>query len=224
MKKIIALALAAVMALSMVACGAKEETKTPDVDTTPLTAVEFLTAVLEEAPLETPDGAITIEAMEVDLADADATMYFTGVSDPAKLAEAAVAEPMIGSMPISFVVVKVAEGQNVEEIRDEMVSNIDMRKWICVAADSSVTMAWEDGFIAFAMMPTDMLDAETYKTAFETLKANPLSAEVFVATAEDVSEEIDDTEMPMDLPTDDVEPVEEIEAELEAEDAEEVNE
>ena len=41
----------------------------------------------------------------------------------------------MSSQAYSFVLVKVKEGTNVENIKQQMFDNIDIRKWICVEAE-----------------------------------------------------------------------------------------
>jgi hypothetical protein len=73
--------------------------------------------------------------MPVDLTDAEATAWLTGVSDPALLTGAVVSESMMGSQAYSLVLVQVADAARVEEVANMMLQNIDPVKWICVQAD-----------------------------------------------------------------------------------------
>ncbi|MBR5228085.1 MAG: hypothetical protein IKV94_05570 [Clostridia bacterium] len=71
----------------------------------------------------------------LDLSDTETVQYLTGVQDPSKINYAVVSEPMMSAQAYAMVLVKVKDGEDVEKIKQEMVDNIDVRRWICVAAE-----------------------------------------------------------------------------------------
>ena len=160
MKKMIALVLVLVMALSLAACGNKAADKTPLAGT----MEENTLKVMEIAPVEFM-GAV----LPVDLADADATWYFTGLSDAAQITDVAVYEPMMGSQAFSLVMVRAAEGVDAKEVAQQMKDNIDPRKWICVGADEIMAAGYGDT-VMFIMVDSQLgLSAQTYVDAFKTV-------------------------------------------------------
>ena len=160
MKKLIALALVLVMTLSLAACGNKAADKTPLAGT----MEENVLKVMEIAPVEFM-GTV----LPVDLADADATWYFTGLSDAAQITDVAVYEPMMGSQAFSLVMVRTAEGVDVKEVAQQMKDNIDPRKWICVGADEIMAAGYGDA-VMFIMVDSQLgLSAQTYVDAFKTV-------------------------------------------------------
>ena len=160
MKKMIALVLVLVMALSLAACGNKAADKTPLAGT----MEENTLKVMEIAPVEFM-GAV----LPVDLADADATWYFTGLSDAAKITDVAVYEPMMGSQAFSLVMVRAAEGVDAKEVAQQMKDNIDPRKWICVGADEIMAAGYGDTDM-FIMVDSQLgLSAQSYVDAFKTV-------------------------------------------------------
>lgn len=188
MKKIIALALAAVMALSMVACGGTKDEDKTNTDAPVLTyeqEVEALTKVIDDtlAEVEMP---IELVKQPVDLADADAVAYFSGVADATQLKALVVAEPMIGSIPFSVVVAKVADGVATADVRQAMIDGIALNKWVCVQANVSYAADWEDGTVAFVMFDKDSLDMEAFKAAFEKIKGEAVTGEIFFAEEAEV--------------------------------------
>ena len=162
MKKIIALVLALVLALSMVACGGKTETK-----------VENLTGTLEEiiASIQEKHGAVELPlmSMTLDLADIDGLTYNTGLTAADKITEAAISEPMMGQ-PYSMLLVRVAEGTDAKEIAQQMYDNIDMRKWVCMAADTKTAAVYGD-VAMFFMISTDFADQATTESMMDAFKA-----------------------------------------------------
>lgn len=160
MKKMIALVLVLVMALSLAACGNKAADKPPLAGT----MEENTLKVMEIAPVEFM-GTV----LPVDLADADATWYFTGLSDAAQITDVAVYEPMMGSQAFSLVMVRAAEGVDAKEVAQQMKDNIDPRKWICVGADEIMAAGYGDT-VMFIMVDSQMgLSAQTYVDAFKTV-------------------------------------------------------
>ena len=160
MKKMIALVLVLVMALSLAACGNKAADKTPLAGT----MEENTLKVMEIAPVEFM-GTV----LPVDLADADATWYFTGLSDAAQITDVAVYEPMMGSQAFSLVMVRTAEGVEPKEVAQEMKDNIKPRKWVCVGADEVMAAGYGDT-VMFIMVDSQLgLSAQSYVDAFQTV-------------------------------------------------------
>ena len=160
MKKMIALVLVLVMALSLAACGNKAADKTPLAGT----MEENTLKVMEIAPVEFMGGIIP-----VDLSDADATWYFTGLSDASKITDVAVYESMMGAQAFSLVMARTAEGVEPKEVAQEMKDNIDPRKWVCVGADEVMAAGYGDT-VMFIMVDSQLgLSAEDYVDAFKTV-------------------------------------------------------
>ena len=161
MKKIITLVLALVLALSMVACGGKTETK-----------VENLTGTLEEiiASIQEKHGAVELPlmTMTLDLTDIDGLTYNTGLTSADKITEAAISEPMMGQ-PYSLVLVRVADAANAAEIAKQMKDNIDNRKWVCMEADTEVA-AYCGDVALFFMVSSDFAEQTSTDKMLEAFK------------------------------------------------------
>ena len=163
MKKIIAFVLVAVMAMSMIACGNKAADKAPLEGT----MEENVMKVMEIAPVEFMGGI-----MPVDLGDTSedgkwALSYFTGLQSADSVTDVAVYEPMMGSQAFSLVMVRTAEGADPKAVAEEMKSNIDPRKWICVGADEIMAAGYGDT-VMFIMLDSQLgLSAQSYVDAFQ---------------------------------------------------------
>ena len=131
MKKIIAIVLVVVVAA--VAVFALTGNKAPETSATPYEGtLEDLTNALYEAnPVEFMVGP----AMPVELTDVDALYAYLGLESADGIAEATWSESMIGAQPYSLVLAKVADGADMEAIKNAMFNGINTRKWICVEAD-----------------------------------------------------------------------------------------
>ena len=194
MKKLIAMLLALAMVFAMTACGATE-----NVETEPATGIvtEATEEVTQEATEEMTeeiieeDFVVEMSAMEtllnsiveinpvefmggtmpVDLADADAVKYFTGLDSADSVKEAAVFEPMIGSIAFSMVAVQVAEGADAETVAEAMKSGIDTRKWICVEANDLMVATSNDIVLLVMVDSNNGLSAQSFIDAFQTVVA-----------------------------------------------------
>ena len=198
MKKLIAMLLALAMVFAMTACGATEnkETEPATEATTEATEVitEEVTEEVTEEIVEDEEFVIELSAMEtllnsiveiqpvefmgmsmpVDLADVDAVKYFTGLDSAESVKEAAVFEPMIGSIAFSMVAVQVAEGADAEAVAEAMKNGIDTRKWICVEADQIMAAGYAD-VVMFIMLDSQLgQTAQSFVDAFEKVCGNKL--------------------------------------------------
>ena len=102
-----------------------------------------------------------------------------------------VSEPSMSSQAYSAVAVKVKSGANVEKMKQEMLDNIDMAKWICVSA-SNLYITNSGNTIFMVMSDEDW--AKPVYDAFKEYVNNNIGKEL-----EKVSDE-EDIELPPELP------------------------
>ena len=186
MKKLIAMLLALAMVFAMFACGATETKETEPATEAVTEATEEVTEeviedefVIELTAMETLLNSIVeinpVEfmgmSMPVDLADVDAVKYFTGLDTAESVKEAAVFEPMMGSLAFSMVAVQVAEGADVEAVAEAMKAGVDTRKWICVEANDLLTATANDVALLIMVDTNTGLTAQSFIDAFQTVVA-----------------------------------------------------
>ena len=160
MKKLIALVLVMVMAVSMVACGNK--TKTPLTGT----MEENVMKVMEIAPVEFMAGPVPVDLTDTSEEGQWALNYFTGLQSAESVTDVCVYEPMTSSQAFSLVMVRTAEGADPRAVAQEIKDNIDPRKWICVGADEMMAAGYADT-VMFIMLDSQLgLRAQTYVDAF----------------------------------------------------------
>ena len=164
MKKLIALMLAAVMALSMAACGGKNA----GADKAPLTGTmeENVLKVMEIAPVEFMGGTLPVDLSDTSEDGQWAVNYFTGLSSAENITDVAVYESMTGSQAFSLVMVRTAEGVDPKAVAQEMTDNIDTRKWICVGADEKLVAGYGDTVMLIMLDSQLGLSAQSYVDAF----------------------------------------------------------
>ena len=76
-----------------------------------------------------------LETMKIDIKNIDEVTSYTGLKTNNDIESIVVSVPMMTSQAYSVAVVKVKDTANVEKIKQEMLDNIDMRRWICVSAE-----------------------------------------------------------------------------------------
>ena len=154
MKKLLLCSLALMMVLGLTACG-QEETVEPEIsETTETETTETETEGETEdvATVFTLDGSELAETMkpaiEKAYANVSAGEIVIGEIIPENFLgytfvpfqegiKAVSADPMIGSISHSVVLIEAEEGVDLEAMAEEILTNADTRKWICVEAEKA---------------------------------------------------------------------------------------
>ena len=76
-----------------------------------------------------------LETMKIDVKNIDEVTSYTGLTSNDDIESIVVSVPLITSQAYSVAVVKVKDTADVEKIKQEMLDNIDMGRWICVSAE-----------------------------------------------------------------------------------------
>ena len=108
-----------------------------------------------------PVDVMMLETNAIDLTDADWYPYQTGLdADQATKVDAAVlSEPGVGSQAYSMVLVRVKDKADTQEIADAMLDGINMRKWVCVAANKARVVTFDDK-VLFVMADSELVDVD----------------------------------------------------------------
>lgn len=164
MKKFIACMLVFVLAMSMVACGAKDGSAAA----APLegTMEENVTKIMEKVPVEFMGGLIPIDLTDTSEDGMWMIQSFTGLDSAEKITDVAAFEPMTGSQAFSLVMVRVADAAEAKAVAEQMKENIDPRKWICVGADEVMAAGYSDTVLFIMLDSTLGLEAQSYVDAF----------------------------------------------------------
>ena len=81
------------------------------------------------------DALPELETMKVDIKNIDEVTSYTGLKTNDSIESIFVSVPLITSQAYSVAIVKVKDNADVEKIKQEMLDNIDMGRWICVSAE-----------------------------------------------------------------------------------------
>lgn len=125
---------------------------------------EILTQVYADAALNT-EMKEAMEYYQMTEVAEDSKEYILGTSDIA-YTDSVYSAPMMSSIAYQCVLLRVADGQDIETAKQLLVDNADPIKWVCVEAESVVVENVGD-VILYVM--ADAESAEAIKTAFLAL-------------------------------------------------------
>lgn len=131
---IIAVIIIAIIIITVIMISGNKEKKTSQ------TGVEIQTTQQMQEMLNSINTKLaevlpSLETREIDITDEYTFTSTTGLKSRDNVEAVVVSEPFISAQAYSAVMVKVSENANIEEMKQEMLNNIDMRKWICVSAE-----------------------------------------------------------------------------------------
>lgn len=112
-------------------------------------AEEFISKVYENIETDLP----RLKTTKVDITNENVLKAYTGLSNTDNIEEVYASEPMMSSQAYSFVVIKT-NGNDIENLKQEIFSSVDTRKWICVSADN-LYVTNSDNYIIMFMAAED---------------------------------------------------------------------
>ena len=133
-----------------------------------------------------------LETMKVDIKNIDEVTSYTGLKTNDGIESIVVSVPLITAQAYSVAIVKVKDNADVEKIKQEMLDNIDMRRWICVSAEQLYIT--NSGNLIFSVM-ADKDIAETVYNDFKKYVNNNIGKELEKSNNEE------NIELPPETPT-----------------------
>lgn len=185
MKKL-TLTAALLAALALTACGNKPaEAPTPGIDapaTMPEEGMEIdpefgVDPETDENAQPAPDAELSdmvdaiykiqpvelmgMETTGIDLTDETWYGYLAGLTtdNVGKVDAAVISEPMTGSQAYSLVLLRLRDKADTQEIADAILDGINMRKWVCVAANKARVVTFDDK-VLFVMADNELVDVD----------------------------------------------------------------
>ncbi len=170
MKKLFSVILAMTMLLALTGCGASApaETTAPAASATgECTLEELLNKIVEIQPVEFMGGTVPVDLTDTSEDGLWALKRYTGLDSADQVTEAAVFEPMMGSIAYSMVTVRVAEGVDTKTVAEAMKAGVNPAKWVCVMADDMKVAAYGDVVILIMLASDTGLTAQSFVDAFQ---------------------------------------------------------
>lgn len=138
--------------------------------------------------LNTIYSSENIELPQLDIATIDVTdeaqvTTFTGLKSNDNVEELVISVPFINSQAYSVAVVKVNEKADIEQMKQEMLDNIDMRRWICVSAEKLYITNYEN--VIFLVMSSEEWAKPVYEE-FKNFVENDIGKELEKSESTDI--------------------------------------
>lgn len=124
-----------------------------------------------------------LETEEIDVSNSDLVTSYTGIQSTGNVESLVVLEPLMSSQAYSAVALKVKSNANIETVKEEILNNVDMRKWICVSAEKLYITNYNN-IIFFVMSDEDWATA-TYNS-FKEYVGNEIGKELQKSGEEDI--------------------------------------
>ena len=132
-----------------------------------------------------------LETMKVNVKNIDEVTSYTGLKTNDGIESITVSVPVMTAQAYQVAIVKVKDGIDVEKIKQEMLDNIDMRRWICVSAEQLYIT--NSGNLIFSVM-ADKDIAEAVYNDFKKYVNNNIGKEL------EKSNDEEDIELPPEMP------------------------
>ena len=104
---------------------------------------------------ENKDILPELETIKIDIKNIDDVTSYTGLKTNDNIESITVSVPTITAQAYSVAIIKVKNNANVEKIKQEMLDNIDMNRWICVSAQQ-LYITNSDNLIFYVMADKDI--------------------------------------------------------------------
>lgn len=123
--------------------------------------VDDMKAMLKSIYEKLNDELPTLETAEIDVSDEMQVSAYTGLSSNKDIEKMVISEPLMNAQAYSALVIKVKDGANIENIKKDILDNINMRKWICVSAEKLYIT--NSGNVIFVIMSNEEWASSVYK-------------------------------------------------------------
>ena len=140
-------------------------------------------SMLKSIYSENKDVLPKLETEEIDVSNSDLVTSYTGIQSTGNVESLVVLEPLMSSQAYSAVALKVKSNANIETVKEEILNNVDMRKWICVSAEKLYVTNYNN-IIFFVMSDEDWATA-TYNS-FKEYVGNEIGKELQKSGEEDI--------------------------------------
>ena len=140
-------------------------------------------SMLKSIYSENKDALPKLETEEIDVSNSDLVTSYTGIQSTGNVESLVVLEPLMSSQAYSAVALKVKSNANIETVKEEILNNVDMRKWICVSAEKLYITNYNN-IIFFVMSDEDWATA-TYNS-FKEYVGNEIGKELQKSGEEDI--------------------------------------
>ena len=156
-----------------------------------LESAQDITKMFSSIYANLKDSLPDLETETIDISDDMMVEGYTGLKSAENIELLVVSEPLMSSQAYSAVAIKVKNGTDIEAMKQEILNNIDMGKWICVSAEK-IYITNHDNVIFFVMSDEDW--AKSVYENFKKFVSNEVGKEL-----EKTGEEDGNIELPPEM-------------------------
>ncbi len=190
MKKKILIVAAIVLAIVAAICTAIVISNNDNNKSGKLKSVSDVKTMFNSIYEDLGDELPSLETESIDASDENLVTTYTGLKSNKYVAELIVSEPFINAQAYSAVVVIAKDGANIEDMKKEMLDNINMNKWVCVSAGKLYIT--NSGNVIFLIMSDDDWAKPVYE-GFKKYVDNKVGKEL------EKTNELQDIELPSEM-------------------------
>lgn len=190
MKKKILIVAAIVLAIVAAICTAIVISNNDNNKSGKLKSVSDVKTMFNSIYEDLGDELPSLETESVDARDENLVTTYTGLKSNKYVDELIVSEPFINAQAYSAVVVIAKDGANIEDMKKEMLDNINMNKWVCVSAGKLYIT--NNGNVIFLIMSDDDWAKPVYE-GFKKYVDNKVGKEL------EKTNELQDIELPPEM-------------------------
>lgn len=182
MKKTIIIIISIIVLVGIIVCGLLlNKGKQPK--ERKLQTVEEMQSMLNTIYSSANIELLNLETSSIDINDEMMISSFTGLKSNTDVEEVVVSAPLMNAVAYSLAIVKVNEKADIEQMKQEMLDNIDMRRWICVSAEKLYITNYEN--IIFLVMSSEEFAKPIYED-FKKFVENDIGKELEKSETEDI--------------------------------------
>lgn len=155
-KKILLLLLVCTTLLPLTGCGEKNVEGTLD---------QIIEKIYSNIPEE---DMPMVSSIDVDNEMSDNIEYYIGTKD-IEYTDILASEPLIGSIAYSVVLVRMQDGADIETAKQEILENVNPRKWVCVEVPKDEIIVKSKGDLIILIMVENEATRNKIEEGFDNL-------------------------------------------------------
>ena len=180
---IIAVVLIIAIVIGVVVFNNQKNNKVESSDNSKLETVSQMKKMINAIYSKLGDQLPSLETSTISSSDINQVKTYTGLQSPDNIEKIVVSEPLMSAQAYLLATVKVKDGADIEKMKQEMLNNLDMRKWICVSAEKLYITNHENTIF---MIMSSAEWADPVYNAFKEYVDNKIGKELTKTEEEDI--------------------------------------
>lgn len=180
---IIAVVLVIAIVIGVVVFNNQKNNKGESSNNSKLATISQMKEMINAVYSKLGDQLPSLETAEISTSDVDQVKAYTGLQSTENVEKIVVSEPLMNAQAYLLATVKVKDGADIEGMKQEMLNNLDMRKWICVSAEKLYITNHENTIF---MIMSSAEWADPVYNAFKEYVDNKIGKELTKTEEEDI--------------------------------------